>query len=89
MANHEFTLDDLRRILRAAAGEDEGLDLDGDILDAMFIDLGYDSLALLETAGRIERERGIQLHDSTITDARTPRTLLAAVNQQARATQPI
>jgi act minimal PKS acyl carrier protein len=47
-----------------------------------FADLGYDSLALLETGGRIEREHGIELADSTITDAETPRALIACVNEQ-------
>jgi minimal PKS acyl carrier protein len=82
MTTPELTLDDLRRILRAVAGEAEGAGLDGDILDVTFTDLGYDSLALLETAGQIERERDLQLDESTITDAQTPRQLLAAVTEQ-------
>jgi act minimal PKS acyl carrier protein len=85
MAGHEVTIDDLKRILREAAGEDEGINLDGDILDQTFTDLGYDSLALLETGGRIEREHGISLDDSTIADSKTPRALLAAVNEQLAA----
>jgi minimal PKS acyl carrier protein len=80
MAPKEFTLEDLRTLLRAAAGEEEGIDLDADILDLPFEDLGYDSLALLETGSRIEREHGIELPDSTVTEAPTPRALLAAVN---------
>jgi acyl carrier protein len=82
MTTSELTLDDLRRILRAVAGEAEGAGLDGDILDVTFTDLGYDSLALLETAGQIERERDLQLDESTITEAQTPRQLLAAVTEQ-------
>ncbi|MFG2093682.1 acyl carrier protein [Streptomyces sp. NPDC048612] len=78
--NENFTLDDLRRILREGAGTAEGADLDGDILDAGFEELGYDSLALLETASRIEREYDIALDDSALADARTPRDLLEAVN---------
>jgi act minimal PKS acyl carrier protein len=81
MANDEFTLEDLRLILRAAAGEDEEIDLDGDILDVPFYELGYDSLALLETGGRIERQLGVELGDQTVTEAENPRALLAAVNQ--------
>ncbi|MCX4469491.1 Oxytetracycline polyketide synthase acyl carrier protein [Micromonospora sp. MW-13] len=76
----EFTIEDLRRILRAAAGADEGTHLTTDIHDAAFDELGYDSLALLETGSRIEREYGISLDDSTVIEARTPRVLLAAVN---------
>lgn len=75
-----FALDDLRRILREAAGADEAVDLDGEIIDREFSDLGYDSLALLETASRIEGEVGIVLDDDTVTDALTPRALIDAVN---------
>jgi act minimal PKS acyl carrier protein len=85
MATPELTLEDLRRILRTVAGEAEGTGLDGDILDVTFTDLGYDSLALLETAGQIERERELQLDESTITEAQTPRELLAAVTEQLAA----
>jgi act minimal PKS acyl carrier protein len=85
MAGMTLTITDLKRILREAAGEDEGIDLDGDILDLTFEDLGYDSLALLETGSRIEREHGIELEDTTITVAETPRALLAVVNEQLTA----
>jgi act minimal PKS acyl carrier protein len=78
----ELTIEDLRSILRTAAGEDEAIDLDGDILNLTFEQLGYDSVALLEACGLIEREHGIELEDSTIADADTPRALLAIVNTQ-------
>jgi act minimal PKS acyl carrier protein len=82
MTDNPMTIDDLKRILRQAAGEAEGADLDGDILDTEFADLGYDSIALMETGGRIQRERGIQLDDDTMTSAHTPRALLALVNER-------
>ncbi|MFF4830204.1 acyl carrier protein [Streptomyces sp. NPDC001315] len=86
MATTSFTLDDLRRILREGAGED--VDLDGSILDTPFEDLGYESLALLETGVRIGREYGIELDDATLTDIETPRQFIEAVNEQlARASQ--
>jgi act minimal PKS acyl carrier protein len=78
----ELTIDDLRSILRTAAGEDESIDLDGDILNQTFEQLGYDSLALLEACGSIEREYGVELDDSTIADAETPHALLVIVNAQ-------
>ncbi|AJE43677.1 acyl carrier protein [Streptomyces nodosus] len=80
MASHEFTIDDLKRILREGAGADEGVDLDGDIIDTDFESLGYESLAMLETGGRIEREFGVTLDDDTLTDAKTPRALIESVN---------
>ncbi|MGV9693195.1 acyl carrier protein [Streptomyces sp. NPDC003444] len=84
MSQKEFTLEDLKRILLEGAGAEEGVDLDGDILDTEFEALGYESLALLETASRIEREYGIALDDDVFTDNRTPRALLVAVNGQLR-----
>ncbi|MFE1310658.1 acyl carrier protein [Streptomyces sp. NPDC058755] len=80
MTARELTIDDLTRILRESAGEDEGVDLDGDILDILFADLGYDSLALLEASSRIEREFGVKLSDDAVSEAETPRLLLAAAN---------
>ncbi|MFJ9865388.1 acyl carrier protein [Streptomyces sp. NPDC101165] len=80
MTAREFTLEDLKRILRDAAGTEEGVDLEGEILDIELEALGYESLALLETAGRIEREYDITLDDSVVTDAKTPRALLELVN---------
>ena len=77
----EFTSDDLKRILRAGAGAAEGVNLDGDIDDVPFSDLGYDSLALLETGSRIEREFAIRLDDTAVTDAKVPRQLVAVVNE--------
>jgi act minimal PKS acyl carrier protein len=82
----EFALDDLRRILREGAGAAEGLDLNGDILDQEFSSLGYDSLALLETGGRIAREYRVELADTTVTSAQTPRELIEAVNTTLSAT---
>ncbi|MGW5734168.1 MULTISPECIES: acyl carrier protein [Streptomyces] len=82
MSAHNFTLDDLKRILLEGAGADEGIDLDGDILDVPFEELGYESLAMLETSSRIEREYGVTLDDDVVTDAATPRTLIDAVGAQ-------
>lgn len=75
----QLTLDELRTILVACAGEDDSIDLSGDILDITFEDLGYDSLALMESASRIERELGVALSDD-VTEALTPRILLDLVN---------
>ncbi|MEU0247469.1 acyl carrier protein [Streptomyces sp. NPDC006235] len=80
MTATEFTLTDLKRILREGAGADESVDLDGDIDDISFENLGYESLALLETGTRIEREYGITLQDSDLAVTRTPRALIGDVN---------
>ncbi|MCX5203243.1 acyl carrier protein [Streptomyces sp. NBC_00237] len=88
MSKQEFTLEDLKRILLEGAGAEEGVDLDGDILDTDFEELGYESLALLETGGLIEREYGISLDDEIFADNRTPRTLVAAINVHLRELTP-
>jgi act minimal PKS acyl carrier protein len=80
MPNLTFALDDLRRILRESAGTSDGVDLDGEILDVAFEELGYDSLALMETATRITREFGVPIGDDAVTTASTPRHLLGLVN---------
>ncbi|MEU4089001.1 acyl carrier protein [Streptomyces aureus] len=82
MAIKAFTLDDLKRILKEAAGVAEGVDLDGDILDTEFEVLGYESLALLEAGSLIERECGISLDEEAVNDAHTPRTFIDVVNMQ-------
>lgn len=85
MAVTEFTVDNLRRILREGAGVGDGVDLDGEILDQTFEDLGYESLALLEAGGRIEREYGIVLADGALAEATTPRSLIDLVNTELTA----
>jgi act minimal PKS acyl carrier protein len=82
MTGQELTLDDLTTALQQSAGQANTDNLDGSVLDVTFEDLGYDSVALLETCGRIEREQGIQLDDCTVEDAKTPRALLILINEQ-------
>lgn len=77
-----FTLGDLKRILREAAGVAEGVDLDSDIVDTEFEVLGYESLALLETGSLVEREYDISLDEEALGDARTPRDFIGVVNAQ-------
>lgn len=81
----QLTLDALRIILVACAGEDDSVDLSGDILDVTFEDLGYDSLALMESASRIEREYGVSLSDDDVNEELTPRLLLDLVNTSVAA----
>jgi act minimal PKS acyl carrier protein len=76
----DLTLTGLTTILRECAGEDDA-GLRGDILDTEFSDLGYDSISLLETAGRIQIRYGVALADDVVTEAKTPRELLGLVNK--------
>lgn len=81
MTTQRITIDYLRHVLREVAGEDESVDLDGDILDTPFADLGYDSLALLELSGRVQRDHGVHLADDTAARAVTPRDFIGLVNE--------
>lgn len=80
----EFTLDDLRQVLRTAAGEDESINLDDGILDQEFGELGYDSLAILETASHIERGFGVRLPEDEVGKQQTPREFIDFVNSVLR-----
>ncbi|MEV0054265.1 acyl carrier protein [Saccharopolyspora shandongensis] len=77
--SNPITLDDLRRILAGCAGAAEDVDLNGEILDLTFADLGYDSLALMETAAVIGREFGVVIPDDELGGLETPRAMLDRV----------
>lgn len=76
----ELTITGLKAIMRRCAGEDETVNLDGDILDVSFTELGYDSLALLETAAHIKRDYAIPVADHDLEAVETPGELLDLVN---------
>jgi act minimal PKS acyl carrier protein len=82
MLVREITIDDVRSILRVSGGVDEGVDLNGDILDTPFEDLGYDSLALLEASARIEQTFRVRLEDPTFRETATPRALMTVINSR-------
>ncbi|MGP5700781.1 acyl carrier protein [Glutamicibacter sp. 287] len=73
-----ITIESLVDILSQSAGEPEGIDPNTNISDLSFDSLGYESLALLETIGQIERTYGVKLPDSILIDALTPQSLLDA-----------
>lgn len=80
MSTTQLTIDDLKQIMRECAGEDDSISLDGDILDTSFLDLGYDSLALLETAALVKRRYGVIVSDDDLHGVETPRAFLEKVN---------
>ncbi|WP_018684008.1 acyl carrier protein [Actinokineospora enzanensis] len=71
---------DLVRLLHASAGVPGGSS--ESTPDTPFDDLGYDSIALLETLGAVEREYGVRLADDLAGRADTPRALLALINAE-------
>ncbi|MEU5884566.1 acyl carrier protein [Spirillospora sp. NPDC047279] len=78
----ELTVDELLEIMRECAGEDESVDLGGEIAGVDFDDLGYDSLALMETLSRVERIFGIKLPEEDLERIRTPEAFLTFVNER-------
>ncbi|XVQ11787.1 acyl carrier protein [Spirillospora sp. CA-255316] len=78
-----ITLTDLVTVLRQCAGEDENVDLGGDIADRTFTELGYDSIALLETSARMAERFGLDLDDDVLADLLTPAALLRYLNRVA------
>ncbi|MFD8500174.1 acyl carrier protein [Amycolatopsis sp. NPDC059657] len=73
-----LTLDELLLILTDCAGSPEPVS--GELIDAEFADLGYDSVALIEATGRLSRDHGVELDDDATATARTPRALLELIN---------
>lgn len=76
----QLTLDELRRILTECAGAEAEERPGAEVLDTAFDDLGYDSLALIETGARIAQEYGITIPEGELTKLRTPRDMLGVVN---------
>ncbi|WP_242904546.1 acyl carrier protein [Actinomadura terrae] len=82
----QMNYDDLRSILIDAAGAVEGVELDQEMIDADLYDLGYDSLALMEVAARIQQRFSVDIPDEEVTDLRTFRLILGRVNSSIEAT---
>jgi act minimal PKS acyl carrier protein len=76
-----MSMDDLRGILVACAGDDADM-LDGDISSVPFDELGYDSLALIETAAKLKLHHGVDIPDDELAEVRTPGELLDMVNDR-------
>ncbi|MEU3780491.1 acyl carrier protein [Streptomyces sp900129855] len=75
-----FTMEDLFRIMRECAGEEETVDLSSAAAEQEFSLLGYDSLALMEAISRVERGFGVELPEDTLGEALTPAAFVDAVN---------
>ncbi|MEU5627208.1 MULTISPECIES: acyl carrier protein [Streptomyces] len=75
------TMDDLKRALEEGSGVEEGVNLDTDLKTMAFSELGYDSLAVLETGLRLGRENDVELDDTIFTDLDTPQQMLDAINE--------
>ncbi|RSS83371.1 acyl carrier protein [Streptomyces sp. WAC06614] len=80
-AQGRLELADLARLLSECAGDSEGIDMtDPAVLDQDWMDLNYDSISLIQTTSRIERDYAVQLDEEELGDADTPRRYLDMVN---------
>jgi minimal PKS acyl carrier protein len=75
-----ITVRELADILRRCAGEDESAEQLEHVAHQPFDELGYDSLALLETGARIRRDYGVELSEDDLGQVKTPQQLLDVVN---------
>ncbi|MEV6560867.1 acyl carrier protein [Nocardia sp. NPDC051756] len=75
-----LTPEQLREAMIASAGEDESITLEGDFASKDFAELGFDSLALMETCAQLKRDHGIVVPDETLWDLTTPEQLIQWVN---------
>ncbi|CAO5245942.1 acyl carrier protein [Frankia sp. AgKG'84/4] len=76
-----MTIDELRAILVDCAGGDDAV-LPGDISAVPFDELGYDSLALIETAARLRLDHDVLIPDEEIAEVRTAGELLGKINDR-------
>lgn len=77
-----FTLADLWAALRKCAGDVEHVSLaDEDLGETGFNELGYDSLALIETAAYLTERLGAKLPEEALAAAATPNAFVEVVNE--------
>lgn len=74
-----LTLPELRELLVDAAGATDTGDPDG-FGDQPFDELGYDSLALMESAAVLKRRHGVEIPEDVLGTLTTPNEMLAFVN---------
>ncbi len=75
-----LTIDDFKSVMRAVAGDDDSIDLSGDVNDTLLVDLGYDSLAILEMGSILQQRYGIDVPDDSAERMTTPREAVAYIN---------
>jgi minimal PKS acyl carrier protein len=79
-----LTLDELKTIMIQVDAE-SAKEINGEILDTGLDYLGFDSLAVLEIATRIQQTHQLPIPDEAIEEMTTPRNILDYVNQRLAA----
>jgi minimal PKS acyl carrier protein len=80
-----ITLRELETMMREFSWEDDSAQPFEQVPDQSFEDLGYDSLALLETHSRIKRDYGVEIGEDDLDEVTTPRRLVDLVNARLQA----
>ena len=80
-----FTVNTLRDIMKVCAGPGEHPELEGEFVDVTYEDLGFDSLAVLQLATRIQQDLGVPVPDDAVAEMVRPRDFLEYVNKQMAA----
>jgi act minimal PKS acyl carrier protein len=62
----EFTVDDLRQVVREVAGADAGVDVEGAAPSATYEEIGLDSLAVLEITARLTQRTGREIPEGLV-----------------------
>lgn len=75
-----ITLEDVHRALVEGSGADDATALFAELKTKSFDELGYDSLAVLETGLRLRRESGADVADADIAGAQTADELVTLIN---------
>jgi act minimal PKS acyl carrier protein len=80
-----ITLRELENIMRQYVWEGSWLSFE-QAPDRRFDELGYDSLALLETHSRIKRDYGVEISENDLGHIETPQGMVDFVNARLKAT---
>jgi act minimal PKS acyl carrier protein len=76
-----LTIDEFKAIMHTVAGEDDVVDLSGDVTDTPMGELGFDSLAVLEIASVVQQRYQIEVPDECIERMTTPAESVAYINE--------
>jgi minimal PKS acyl carrier protein len=76
----DLTLEEFIALIETHAGEPDEGDLDVNVIDVLFEQLGYDSIRLLEVISQIRYRYGLDLNEEILTEMRTPRQALDKLN---------
>ena len=78
----QLTLEELKVFLLRSVGDDESIDLSGDIASTALSDLGFDSLAVIDTTSQLEQHFKVKFTDDDASGITTAQDFIDIVNQR-------